>query len=177
MPSSIEFTPNLSLPSNEDIIAHCVGRGLPQGTTIIDSSGSVIAWVKCGMNVTLGEARMQHWAATSLREAGVSDVRAALVFRAFTADYLGCSIGYIAMDHFEGTDCDSNDVDLVAGAVKALISLRAPPTTTLGRFGGNTSSIVHSFFFDWFPNAGYRSDKDFYDHIQNVSVLQRPKVL
>ncbi|KAK7022311.1 hypothetical protein R3P38DRAFT_1116283 [Favolaschia claudopus] len=166
--SSLEFTPNPSLPSNEDITAHCVESGLPRGTTITDSSGSVIAWVKCGMNVTLGEALMQDWTATALREAGVSDVRVASVFRAFTAKYLNCTIGYIAMEHVEDTDCDSNDIDLVARAVKALISLKAPPTATLGRFGGDTSSIVHSFFFGWLPNAGYRTDQDFFDHIQNI---------
>ncbi|KAK7048910.1 hypothetical protein R3P38DRAFT_2872010 [Favolaschia claudopus] len=66
--SSLDFTPIPSLPSNEDITAYCVERGFPRGTTITDNSGSVIAWVKCGMNVTLGEALMQDWTATALRE-------------------------------------------------------------------------------------------------------------
>ncbi|KAH9849588.1 hypothetical protein C2E23DRAFT_905658 [Lenzites betulinus] len=166
--SSLEFTPNLNLPSNEDIIAHCERSGFPQGTTITDSSDSVIAWVKCGMNVTIGEAQMQDWTATALREAGVTDVRVASVFRAFTANYLGCTMGYIIMEHVEDADCDSNDVELVARAVKALINLKAPPTATLGRFGSDTSSIVHSFFFGWLPNASYRSDQDFFDHIRNI---------
>ncbi|KII91694.1 hypothetical protein PLICRDRAFT_173506 [Plicaturopsis crispa FD-325 SS-3] len=156
MSSSIEFTPNPSLPSNEDIIARCVEKALPRGTTITDSSGSVIAWVKCGPNVTLGEALMQRWTATALREAGVLDTRAADVFRAFTAEYHGYRIGYIVMEYVEDADCDSNDVDLIARAVKALISLKAPPTATLGHFGCDTTSIVHSFFLDWLPSPERR---------------------
>ncbi|KAF7297275.1 hypothetical protein MIND_00960700 [Mycena indigotica] len=73
-----------------------------------------------------------------------------------------------ALEHIEGADCDSSDVDLVARAVKALINLKAPPTATLGRFGGDTSSIVHSFFCGWLPNASYRSDQDFFNHIRNI---------
>ncbi|KAF9554062.1 hypothetical protein CPC08DRAFT_713208 [Agrocybe pediades] len=167
--SPIEFTPNPNLPSNEDIIALCTNLKFPHGTTIVDpSTSSVIAWVKCGPTVTLGEAYTQQWTATALREAGVSDVRVPSVFRAFTADRRGYPIGYIVMEYIEGTDCNSNDADLVARAVKALMSLKPPPTETLGRFGCDASSIVHSFFLDWYPGAGYRSDQDFYDHIRNI---------
>ena len=113
--SSYDFILNPSLPSDEDIIALCEKIGFSQGTTITDpSTNSVIAWVKCGMNVTLGEAHMQHWTGTALREAGISDVQVAPVFRAFTADYQGFRIGYIVMQYIEGTDCDANDVDLIA---------------------------------------------------------------
>ncbi len=167
-----EFINNSSLPSNDDIIDRCVGLGLPRGTTIVDpSTKSIIAWIKCGPNVTVNEARTQHWTAMTLREAGISQIQAAPVFRAFTADYFGTNIGYIAMQYFEGKDCDSNDVDLIAKAVEALISLRAPPTATLGHIDGGTSSIVNSFFPEWLPNANYRSDQDFFDHIHNVGVF------
>ncbi|KAF9554076.1 hypothetical protein CPC08DRAFT_767038 [Agrocybe pediades] len=152
--SPIEFTRNPSLPSNEDVVALCTNLKFPRGTTIVDpSTRSVIAWVKCGADVALGETYTQQWTATALREASVSDLRVPSVFRAFTRVQTG----------------DSNDVDLVARAVKALTSLKPPPTAALGRFGSDTSSIVHSFFFlDWLPNAGYRSDQDFYDHIRNI---------
>ncbi|KIY61587.1 hypothetical protein CYLTODRAFT_384531 [Cylindrobasidium torrendii FP15055 ss-10] len=168
--SPYEFTPNPNLPSNDDIIALCETLGeLPGGTTISDpSNNSVIAWVKYGPNVTVGEAQMQHWTAIALREAGVSDVQAAPVFRAFNGEWHGRSVGYIVMQYFEGADCDSNDADLVAGAFKALTSLQVPPTATLGYFGNGTRTIVHSFFPEWFPNADYRSDQDFYDHIRNI---------
>ena len=177
-PSAYDFIHNPSLPSDMDIISRCEESGFPQGITIADSSThTVITWVKCGMNVTLGEAHMQHWTGIALREAGISDVQVAPVFRAFTAEYQGCRIGYIAMQYIEGIDCDANDVDLVAKAVQALISLRVPSTATLGHFGSDTSSIVHSFFPGSLPNANYRSDQDFFDHIHNVSVRQRLKVL
>jgi hypothetical protein len=72
------------------------------------------------------------------------------------------------MEYVDGEDCDSNDVDLAAKAVQALISLQVPPTATLGHIGGGTRSIVHSFFPEWLPNANYRTDEDFYNHIHNV---------
>ena len=124
----------------------------------------------------IDEARTQHWTANALTEAGVFDVQVARVFHTFTANYRGCSIGYIAMEYIDGVDCDSNDVNLAAKAVQALISLQIPLTATLGHIGG-TRSIVHPFFPEWLPNANYRTDEDFYNHIRNVSVRQRLKVL
>ncbi|TRM63321.1 hypothetical protein BD626DRAFT_496274 [Schizophyllum amplum] len=60
--NSYEFIHNSSLPSDEDIIAHCEKLKFPPGTTIADpSTHSIIAWIKCGTNVTVGEAQMQHW--------------------------------------------------------------------------------------------------------------------
>ena len=176
--SEYEFQYNPRLPSEEEIVALCVKLKFPRGAQILDpSTQSVIAWVKCGPNVTIDEARTQHWTANALSEAGIFDVQVARVFHAFTADYRGCSIGYIAMEYVDGVDCDSNDVDLAAKAVQALISLQVPPTATLGHIGGGTKSIVHSFFPEWLPNANYRTDEDFYNHIHNVSVRQRLKVL
>jgi len=174
--SQYEFLYNPSLPSEEEIVAHCVELSLPRGTPIVDpSTNSIIAWIKCGLNVTIDEARTQHWTANALREAGVSDVQAARVFHAFTAEYSGCSIGYIAMEYIDGIDCDSNDVDLAAKAVQALIGLRAPPTAKLGHIGGGTRSIVHSFFPEWLPNVDYRTDQDFYAHIHNIFEFLRIK--
>lgn len=159
-------------------MVHCLNLGLVRGTTIVGpSTTSVIAWIKCGPNVTIDEARTQDWTAKALRDAGASDVQAPRVFHAFTADYYGCSIGYIAMEYIEGIDCDSNDVELVAKAVQALIGLQAPPTATLGHIGGGTRSIVHSFFPEWLPNVNYKSDQDFYAHIHKVSACQRFEVL
>ena len=112
-----------------------------------------------------------------LRDAGASDVQVPCVFHAFTADYHGCSIGYIAMEYIRGIDCGSNDVELVAKAVQALIGLQVPPIATLGHIGGGTRSIVHSFFPEWLPNVNYKSDQDFYAHIHEVSVCQCLKVL
>jgi hypothetical protein len=150
-------------------VAHCLNLGFVRGTTIVDPSTTlVIAWIKYGPNVTIDEARTQDWAAKALRDAGVSDVHVPCVFHAFTADYYGCSIGYIAMEYIEGIDCGSNDVELVAKAVQALIGLQAPPTATLGHIGGGTRSIVHSFFPEWLPNVDYKSDQDFYAHIHKV---------
>ncbi|KAI5824319.1 hypothetical protein K523DRAFT_376365 [Schizophyllum commune Tattone D] len=167
--SAYDFIPNPSLPSDEDIIARCEASGSPQGITITDpSTRTAMAWVKCGMNVTLGEAHMQLWTGIALREAGITDVQVAPVFRAFTADYHGCCVGYIAMQYIEGTDCDASDIDLVARAVEALISLRVPPTATLGHFGSGPRSIVHSFFPGLLPYANYRSDQDFYDNVHKI---------
>ncbi|KAI5984658.1 hypothetical protein EDD15DRAFT_2390407 [Pisolithus albus] len=167
--SPYEFQYNPSLPSEETIVAHCLSLGFVPGTTIVDpSTKSVIAWIKYGPNVTIDEARTQDWTAKALRDAGVTDLQAPRVFHAFSAEYYGCSIGYIAMEFIEGIDCDSNDVELVAKAVQTLISLEAPPTATLGHIGGGTRSIVHSFFPEWLPNANYKSDQDFYDHIHKI---------
>ena len=172
--SPYEFLYNPSLPSEEEIVVHCVKLSFSRRTPIVDpSTTSIIAWIKCGPNATIDEARTQDWTAKALRDAGASDVRAARVFHAFTADYCGCSIGFIAMEYIDGIDCDSNDVGLVAKAVQALIGLQAPPTATLGHIGGGTRSIVHSFFPAWLPNVNYQSDQDFYAHIHNVSVCQR----
>ncbi|KAF8326706.1 uncharacterized protein EI90DRAFT_3281698 [Cantharellus anzutake] len=151
--SQYEFLYNPILPSEEIP---------PRGTPIADpSANSVIAWIKCGPNVTIDEARTQHWTANALRAAGVSDVQAARVFHAFTADYYGCSIGYIAMEYIGGIDCVNR--------------LRAPPTATLGHIGGGTRSIVHSFFPEWLPNVDYRTDQDFYAHIHNIFEFLRIK--
>lgn len=76
------------------------------------------------------------------------------------------------MEYVEGVDCNSKDSELVAKAVERLICLRAPPDATLGHFGGGAASIVHSFFPERVPNAEYRSNQDFYAHIQNVSVCR-----
>lgn len=95
-------------------MAHCLSLNLARGTTIVDpSTTSVIAWIKCGLNVTIDEARTQDWTAKALHDTGVSDVQAPRVIHAFTADYYGNSIGYIAMEYIDGIDCDSNDVELV----------------------------------------------------------------
>jgi hypothetical protein len=172
------FLYNPSLPSEETIVAHCLSLGIVRGTTIVDpSTTSVIAWIKYGPNVDIDEACMQDWTTKALRDAGASDIQAPHVFHAFTADYYGCSIGYIAMEYIEGIDCDSNNVELVAKAVQVMIGLQAPPTTILKHIGGGTRSIVHSFFPEWLPNVNYKSDQDFYDHIHGVSVCQRLKVL
>ena len=172
------FLYNPSLPSEDTIMARCLSLGFVRGTTVVNpSTTSVIAWIKYGPNVTIDEARTQDWTAKALRDASASDVQVPRVFHAFTADHYGYSIGYIAMEYIEGIDCDSNDVELVAKAVQALIGLQAPPTATLGHIGGGTRSIVHSFFPEWLPNVNYKSDQDFYAHIHKVSVYQRLKVL
>ncbi|KAI0035751.1 hypothetical protein K488DRAFT_42608 [Vararia minispora EC-137] len=153
---SYEFIENTSLPFNKEIIDHCLKFNIPRGTTIVDpTTKSITAWIKCGPNVTVNEARTQSWTAMALREAGISHVQPAPVFRAFTADYYGLTIGYIAMQYFDGIERDTNDVDLVAKAFEVLISLRAPPTATLGHIGGGTISIVNVFFPGWLPNANY----------------------
>ncbi|KAF9073782.1 hypothetical protein BDP27DRAFT_1215252 [Rhodocollybia butyracea] len=168
------FLYNPSLPSEEEIVAHCLNLGFVRGTTIVDSSTtSVIAWIKYGPYVTIDEARTQDWTAKALRDAGALDIQAPRVFHAFTADYRGYSIGYIAMEYIEGVDCSSKDGELVAKAVQALISLQIPPNATLGHIGGGTRSIVHSFFPEWLPNADYKSDQDFYAHINKIFKLLR----
>ena len=174
-PSEYEFQYNPNLPSDEKIVAHCLELGFdPRGTQIVDpSTSSIIAWIKYGPNVTIDEARTQHWTFNALREAGVSEVQVAPVFHAFTADYRGLPIGYIAMEYIDGMDCDSNDVDLVVKAVQELSRLRAPLLGHIG--GGGAKSIIHPFFPEWCPNVNYRTNQDFYDHIHNVSICQRLK--
>lgn len=154
-------------------MAKCLRLGLVRGTRIVDpSTGMVIAWVKFGPNVTINEACTQDWTAKALSAAGVSDLHVPRVFDAYTIDYYGNSLGFIAMEYVEGVDCDSKDAELVAKAVERLICLRAPPDATLGHVGGGAASIVHSFFPEWVTNAEYRSDRDFYAHIHNVSVCR-----
>lgn len=83
-------------------MAHCLRLGFVRGTTIVDpSTKSVIAWIKYGPNVTIDEARTQDWTAKALRDVGASDLQVPRVFHAFTAEYYGCSIGYIAMEFIE----------------------------------------------------------------------------
>jgi len=176
--SAYGFLYNQNLPSEKEIVAHCLSLGFVRGTPIVDrSTKSFIAWIKYGPNVTIDEARTQDWTAKALRDARVSDLQVPRVFHAFTAEYYGCLIGYIAMEFIDGVDCDSNDVELVAKAVQTLIGLQAPPASTLGHVGGGTRSIVHSFFPDWLPNAEYKADRDFYAHIKKVSVCRRLKML
>ncbi|KAI6154768.1 hypothetical protein BKA82DRAFT_997670 [Pisolithus tinctorius] len=167
-PSPYGFLHNPQLPSEEAIVNHCSQLGFPSGTALLDSSASVIAWIRCGPDVTLGEARTQDWAAQALRTAGASDILVPRVYHAFTADYRGLSIGYIAMEYIESINCKREDVELIAKAIEALIGLQAPAAATLGHMGGGTKSIVHSFFPEWLPNAHYRTDQDFYAHIHNI---------
>jgi hypothetical protein len=176
-PSEYEFQYNPNLPSDEKIVAYCLGLGFRRrGTPIVDpSTSSIIAWIKYGPNVTIDEARTQHWTSNALCKAGVLEVQVAPVFHAFTAEHKGVPIGYIAMEYIDGMDCDSNDVDVVAKAVQELTRLRAPSLGHIG--GGGAKSIIHPFFPEWRPNANYRTNQDFYDHIHNVSVHQRLKVL
>lgn len=110
---------NPSLLSEKIIVAHFLGFNLLRGITIIDpSTASIIAWIRCGLNVTIDEAHTQDWSAKALRDAGVSDrVRRTSPFHASTAAYYGNPIGYIAAEYIDGIDCDSNDVRLVAKAV------------------------------------------------------------
>lgn len=57
--TALRFLYNPSLPFEEEIVAHCVELGLPRGTPIVDpSTNSVIAWIKCGLNVTIDEAML-----------------------------------------------------------------------------------------------------------------------
>ena len=153
------FLSNENLPTEDDIVAHCrrVGYGVTGTTLLDDSSGSVIAWIKYGPHVTIGEARTQDWTTKALDDIPGSDLRVPRVFHAFTRNTSAWSIGYIAMQFIDGADCDSDDVEIVAKAVQTLISLRAP-SSTLGHIGDN--SIVHSFFLDWIPIADYKSVQD-----------------
>ncbi|KAI6013062.1 hypothetical protein BKA83DRAFT_17857 [Pisolithus microcarpus] len=165
---SYELQYNPSPPSKGTIAAHYVSHDFVRGTAIVDpSTTSVIAWIKYPPNVTIDKARTQDWTAKALRDAGASDLQVSRVFHAFSAEYCGCSIGYIAMEFIEIIDCDSNDAELAAKAVQTLIGLQAPQTATFGHVGGG------AFFPEWLPNANYKSNQDFYAHIHKISKFLR----
>ncbi|KAJ3513988.1 hypothetical protein NLJ89_g2644 [Agrocybe chaxingu] len=157
--SNYGFLHNETLPSEDAIVAHCRQVGFKvTGAPLLDaSSKAIIAWVKFGPNVTVHEARTQDYAANALASTPDSDVRVPRVFHAFTRKHPACTIGFIVMQHIEGADCDSGDVDLMAKAVQKLIGVRAP-SLTLGHVGGG--AVVHSFFLDWIPVADYKSVED-----------------
>ena len=90
-PSEYEFQYNPNLPSDEKIVAHCLGLSFRcRGTYIVNPSISlIIAWIKYGPNITINEACMQHWTSNALREAGALEVQVAPVFHVFTAEHKG----------------------------------------------------------------------------------------
>ena len=175
-PSTYGFLAKEDLPSEEVIVTLCERVGFNvTGTTLADeSSGSVIAWIKYGPNVTISEARTQDWTAKALESTPASGLQVPRVFHAFTRDRHSCIIGYIVMQFIDAAECDSSDVHEVAKAVQTLIDLPAPGAT-LGHIGGE--SIVHSFFPDWIPVADYKSVQDLNDHINNVSACPRFRAL
>src|SRR5260370_13803315 len=130
-PSNYGFLAKEDLPSEEAIITRCEQFGFNvTGTTLLDeSSGSVIAWIKYGPNVTISEARTQDWTAKALESTPASGLQVPRVFHAFTRNTRSCTIGYIVMQFIDAAECDSGDVHQVVKAVQTLIDLPAPGAT------------------------------------------------
>ena len=88
--SAYGFLFNKDLPSEEEIVALCQRAGYEHGTGIrlLDqSSQSVIAWIKYGLNVTVPEARTQAWTAKALNDNPASGLRVPRVYHAFTRQH------------------------------------------------------------------------------------------
>ncbi|KAG8960492.1 hypothetical protein FRC00_000216, partial [Tulasnella sp. 408] len=153
-----------NLPSRDDIVAMCkvAGydcRGFPFPN---QPSEPILAWIKYGTHVTMGEALTQDMVAKVFNTDPEASVRVPRVYQAFLSRILDISIGYIVMEYIDAPDCDARDSKLVAKAVQSLISV-AGPSSAPGPVGGGP--IEHNFFYDWTSPITYATVEELEQHV------------
>ncbi|KDQ12208.1 hypothetical protein BOTBODRAFT_46041 [Botryobasidium botryosum FD-172 SS1] len=133
-----------NLPSCKETMTLCRQAGYDTTGIPFRSQpcGPVVAWIKYGPNVTVGEAYTQDWVAKFLNAEPEADMTVPRVYMAFTNTH---SIGYVVMEFIDAPDCTSRDVKLVAQAVKKFTSIRDPSPASEHVGGGHAA---HTFFAD-----------------------------
>ncbi|KAJ8502874.1 hypothetical protein ONZ45_g11353 [Pleurotus djamor] len=173
------FLPNPSLPDRATIKALCGQRQSigeqATGFPLRDAtSNAIIAWVKYGPFTCIDEGRTQDFVAKELARIPGCNVQAPRVFDAFMwTCWFGLPRCCIVMEYIDGSDCTSDDVDVVAEAVQTLISVRGPDMQP-GHI--ETGLLVHYFFTDGLISpVHYPSVKDLQDHINKILKFMQRK--
>ena len=164
-----------NIPDCATIIKQCFELGPGQATatnvsgvriTLEKSSDHDVSdiWVKYGGDITMGEARTQHFVAQYLQQKNSPAVRAPHLYLAFTWN----GVGFIVSEYIYGQECDDSDDALIATAVMALISIPSPDSKP-GPVGGGL--IEHPFFYNRLSSIEYKTVEDLEDHVNGVSIL------
>ena len=164
-----------NIPECATIIKQCFELG-PRQVTATNVSGVRITlekgsdhdvgdiWVKYGGDISMGEARTQHFVAQYLQRNNSAAVRAPRLYLAFTWN----GVGFIVSEYIYGQECDDSDDALISTAVMALIAIPSPDSKP-GPVGGGL--IEHPFFYNRLSSIEYKSVEDLEDHVNGVSLL------
>ncbi|KAF8639004.1 hypothetical protein AX16_010400 [Volvariella volvacea WC 439] len=172
---------NPALPNDKYIIRQCRGanvaslRANPRahisGVKVVNAVGHPL-WVKFGTDVSLFEARTQHYVAQVVsRNGDAAPVRVPAVYRFLQYK----DKGYIVMDFVDGSVCTGSDAQAVAAAVSFLITIPAPADQrSPGPVGGGP--ICHDFFIDRKSSVMYPTVELLTSHINGILRHQLKKV-
>ncbi|EDR15387.1 uncharacterized protein LACBIDRAFT_321179 [Laccaria bicolor S238N-H82] len=129
-------------------------------------------WVKYGGEISMGEARTQHFVSQYLHNTKCTTVRAPRVYIAFTWK----RFGFIVSELIYGKQCESSDDVLISDAVKTLISIPSPDSRKPGPVGGGL--IGHPFFCHRLADIEYESVEDLEDHVNGILTVteRKPRV-
>ena len=164
------FLPIDDLPPQDRIVALCKAAGREvSGIPLSGNPGEpVIAWVKFGAELTIGEALTQDWVAKKLNEKPETTVRVPRVHAYFSRPSTAFVYGYIVMEYVDAPDCTVEDFKSVAQAVQALISVRGPNSAP-GHVGGGP--LIHNFFaVDETSPFVYETVDELERHVNGVNV-------
>jgi hypothetical protein len=151
------------LPTPKDVVLKCKENGHgPSVLTILSPDGSEAAFVKYGPLIDMGEARTQNFIANIVNSDKNIIVLVPRIYYAFRYD----GIGYMIMQHVDGSDSNQNDYDAIVLAVNRLRSILSP-TESPGPVGGGP--VTHRFFADHQSSVQYDSVNDLQAHVNRVS--------
>ncbi|KAK0220655.1 hypothetical protein IW262DRAFT_1272571, partial [Armillaria fumosa] len=119
------------------------------------------AWIKYGPRIAMGEARTQAFIANIVNSDKDCVVRVPRVYSAFRYK----RIGYIIMQHIHGHDCNEDDLNEIACAVKRLLSIKSE-TKSPGPVRGGP--VAHRFFADHQSDIRYNSVGELQEHVNNA---------
>jgi hypothetical protein len=135
-----------------------------RGVSLVDSAGQPYAWLKFGSNVTMAEARTQHYVAQVVNGNASAPVRVPYVYLAFKLGVLGV----IVMECVDGDAPTFSDRDLAdaAAAVQFLANIKAPNLVPGPINGGQ---VQHPFFRDGESPVPYPTVDWLQLHVNNAS--------
>ncbi|KAK0207369.1 hypothetical protein IW262DRAFT_1443504 [Armillaria fumosa] len=120
-----------------------------------------LAWIKYVPRIAMGEARTQAFIANIVNSDKDCVVRVPHVYFAFRYK----RIGYIIMQHIHGHDCNEDNLNEIARAVKRLLSIKSE-TRSPGPVRGGP--VAHRFFADHQSDIRYNSVSELQEHVNNI---------
>ncbi|KAG8989723.1 hypothetical protein FRB90_002110 [Tulasnella sp. 427] len=167
-----------TLPNDNDIMEQCRKANIANlranpranisGVAVVDAAGQHF-WVKFGTDISLAEARTQHYVAQVVSSHGdAAPVRVPAVYR-----FLECNRKrYIVMDFVDGHVCTDADAQAVGAAVSFLIKIPAPADQPgPGPIGGGP--VCHNFFIDRKSPVVYPTLELLSSHINGILEYER----
>jgi hypothetical protein len=135
-----------------------------RGVSLVDSASQPYAWLKFGSNVTMAEARTQHYVAQVVNGNAAAPVRVPYVYFAFKRGVRGL----IVMEFVDGDAPSYSDRDVAdaAAAVQFLANIKAPNLVPGPINGGQ---VQHPFFRDGESPVPYPTVDWLQLHVNNAS--------